>query len=129
MLQVADDFLDSYHEQEAITLAQARQLGREELVGRKVLLLDGKYPGYVQKYNKKTEVFTLRYHREGQELKRARALASACCAGVLERLLCSGTGLDASEDEVIEIAEEPESADEEGSDEDEDDASIGPFDG
>ena len=50
-------------------------------------------------------------------------------AGVLERLLCSDAGLDASEDEVIEIVEEPESSDEEGSDEDDDDASTGPFDG
>ena len=46
-----------------------------------------------------------------------------------ERLLCSDAGLDASEDEVIEIVEEPESSDEEGSDEDDDDASTGPFGG
>ena len=112
-----------------MTLAQARQLGREELLGRKLVPLDGKYPGYVQKYNKKTEVFTLRYHREGQELKRAKALVRTSHAGVLERLLCSDAGLDASEDEVIEIVEEPESSDEEGSGEDEDGASIGPFGG
>ena len=91
--------------------------------------LDGKYPGYVQKHSKKAEVFTLRYHREGQELKRAKALVRTSHAGVLERLLCSDAGLDASEDEVIEIVEEPESSDEEGSDEDDDDASTGPFGG
>ena len=71
----------------------------------------------------------MRCRREGQELKRAKALARASHAGVLERLLCNDAGLDASEDEVIEIVEEPESSDEEGSDEDDDDASTGPFGG
>ena len=65
-LQVADDFLDNYHEQEGVTLAQARQLGREELVGRKLVPLDGKHPGYAAEHSNWPGAFTLRCCREGE---------------------------------------------------------------
>lgn len=92
IFEVADDFLDSLSEQANLTLETAQGLKKTELVGRKVVPLNGITPGYVLSYNKNTDIFWLRYYREGQEKSRAKKREKVNYVQLLTKLLYSDPG-------------------------------------
>ena len=97
--RVADDFLECFNElgeQEPFTLAQARGLKKNELVGKRVIPLNGEYPGYVASYNKTKEEFSLRYYRQGEEKKRAKKLSTLKYEPLLQQLVYSNSNAPAA---------------------------------
>lgn len=66
IFEVADDFLDSLSEQENLTIETAQGLKKTDLVGRKVVPLNGVTPINVLSFNKKKDVFWLRCFRAGE---------------------------------------------------------------
>ena len=96
---VADDFLDSLSEQANLTLEIAQGLKKSDLVGRKVVPLNGVCPGYVLSYNKKTDIFWLRYYRVGLEKSRAKKKEKVNYLQLLTMLLYSDPG-DADDNDV-----------------------------
>ena len=63
--RVANDFLECCNdffrnEQEPFTLAHARRLKNNVLVGKRVVPLNGDYPGYVASCNKTKDKFSKR---------------------------------------------------------------------
>ena len=87
MFQVADDFLDSQRESTIFTAAMASTLAKVDLIGKRVEAMDGTYPGYVKEYNKKKDLFKVRYYKEGNERGRAKKLVIVKYEDLLEKLV------------------------------------------
>ena len=50
----------------------ASNLAKVDLIGKRVESMDGKYPGYVKEYNRKKNLFKVRYYKQGNERGRAK---------------------------------------------------------
>ena len=87
VFQVADDFLDSQRESTIFTAAMASTLAKVDLIGKRVEAMDGRYPGYVKEYNKKKDLFKVRYYKEGNERGRAKKLVIVKYEDLLEKLV------------------------------------------